>query len=265
MADSRFLCNLRYRDRIVPGDYFHFHSPLGKVTECIHCPLPDCIVEQDKCNGSCIFCQFFSIQIPLILCKYKHTISLFQKYFDCSLNSRIILPQHKFRCTDHISFSCQNHSAVFCGRRKRDDFFCTVFHRLRKILLQCLHRCIVARQGTHTVREQLCNFIFVFRLLVCFLFFRCQALVFCKDKLCHFHFWHGNGSGLIHAQYIYPRQCLDTFHVMDQYLLFSKPHHRHHHRHTCKKVQAFRDHSENSRHHARHTIFHRCPGKKVLL
>ena len=257
MADSRFLCNLRYRDRIVPGDHFHFHSPLGKVTECIHCPLPDCIIEQDKCNGSCIFCQFFSIQIPLILCKYKHTISLFQKYFDCSLNSRIILPQHKFRCADHISFSCQNHSAVFCGRRKWDDFFCTVFQRLRKILLQCLHRCIVARQGTHTVREQLCNFIFVFRLLVCFLF--------CNDKLCHFHFRHSDGSGLIHAEHIHPRQCLDTLHVMDQHLLFSEPHHRHHHRHTCKKIQAFRNHSKNGRHHARHTIFHRCPGKKVLL
>lgn len=89
-----------------------------------------------------------------------------------------------------------------------------------------------------------------------------QGSGLCKDKLCHFHFRHGNGSGLIHTQYIYPRQCLYTFHVMDQYLLFSKPHHRHHHRHTCKKVQAFRDHSENSRHHARHTIFHRCPGKK---
>ncbi len=126
--------------------------------------------------------------------------------------------KHKFRCADHISFSCQNHSAVFCGRRKRDDFFCTVFHRLRKILLQCLHRCIVARQA-RTQSES--SFAILFLSSDCWsasCSFAARFWSFCKDKLCHFHFRHGNGSGLIHTQYIYPRQCLDTFHVMDQYL-----------------------------------------------
>ena len=67
----------------------------------------------------------------------------------------------------------------------------------------------------------------------------------------------GNRACFIHTKNIDSRQRLNTFHIVDQYLLLCQPHGTNRKCHTCQQIQSLRNHSDDSRHHTGDTVMKR--------
>ena len=161
---------------------------------------------------------------------------------DCFLIIFILFFEHKFRCSQHIGRLFKRHTAVLgCGRKS------CLCHSLLpgcdfKIPFHCFHGNIITALCCRKISQKLRK-----RAQLTFLVF------LGRNHILHFHCIFRDRSGLVHTQYIDPGKRLNTLHVMQQYFFLCQTDRTYCKRHTGKQIQPFRDHSDHSRDHGRHT------------